>query len=164
MDQVIYDLNRLLNKWLKDNGFDCYVIYSDDFGYDYLNGMIFYTLFDETEEDELFLTICRSIYDTEYDDFIISFLHELGHFATKDVVTDDDIKHQEQLRDEYSRNDIDSKLEYFVSFSEWEATFWACNYVKNNKDKVNELATLIEDSRVKFYEKMKEDVDNEENE
>ena len=158
MDQVIYDLNRLLNKWLQDNGFDCYVLYTDNFEYDYLNGVINYTLFDETEEDQLFLTICKSIYDTEYDDFIISFLHELGHHVTKEIITLKDIQKQEELKDNITN--IDNKLAYFVSFSEWEATSWACNYIKNNKEKVEQLTRLVEDSRVEFYNKMKEDINN----
>lgn len=156
MNELILTVNRILNNWLKENGFNCYVRYDEDFEYDYLNGIINYTLYDETEEDELFLEVCESIYDAEYDDFIISFLHELGHHETRGLVSDQDLIELEQFKYQMNPEDPEAQLQYLVSYPEWEATNWACQYMKNNQEKVKNLQEELQEYRIKFFELMKE--------
>ena len=125
----IKPINNYLNNWLKENNFDCTVQFDADFSFDCLNDILHYTFVVLQDHDRLFLEVCREICPEieESDNFILSFFHELGHFETQHLFSDEEWDTYDELCDIMSNMDeLTDKnyLDYYHYPIEIEATKW----------------------------------------
>ena len=91
----------------------------------------------------------------EYDGFLISFLHELGHHYTLDELSEDEVNEsldtKRRINNEYTDGRIDLQEEYFNLPDEAVATNWAIEYIRNNKEKIDEFWSKLLNAIVQFY-------------
>lgn len=84
---------------------------------------------------------CSFAYD--YPLFIWSILHEIGHYETEwELLEDDDeaeLRFWLSLTNEDCRNNIEIQNKYYNLTAEWEATEWAIQWIKENKDELKKL-------------------------
>lgn len=135
-------INDYLNRWLIDNHFDCTVKFGTDFSYDYLNDIITYSFMVADTFDKEFIKVCKFCREeiNTADTFILSFFHELGHFETQAIFTDAEWKNYDKLCKKLSKKKkpkIKDYKKYWYHPVELEATRWACDYIVNNKEKID---------------------------
>ena len=153
----IKNINNYINNWVSDIGYpQCHVYFGQVFSYDYINNIITYS-FDEPEyEDDIYLNVCQQYKPSiiQCDNFIISLLHEIGHCATDVERTLDEWFEYNELIRKFEEKDPtpDDYVEYYMSEVEYTATKWACDFLLNNKDKVNELMCGLKIISPSFYQ------------
>ena len=135
---------------------NCTAYFGDTFSYDYVNDVITYSFDDPAHEDDLYFELCRE-YKPEIiqcDNFIISLLHEVGHCATDPNWSLDEwfeyITFVKKF-DETEPTDEDY-MTYYKKDIEYTATKWACDFIVNNRDKVNELINGLKLIAPSFYQ------------
>lgn len=152
----IKSINNYLNQWLQENNFDCTVMFGTDFSYDFLNNMITYSLF----LTECFYTDFIDVYkscnkDIEVQDpFILAFFHELGHFETQDLFEDSEWEAYMKLCKRIKRKlhvGLKDLKKYWYSPIELEATNWACQYIIDNKEKIDNFWNGFQPYLFNFY-------------
>ena len=83
--------------------------------------------------------------DIHADEFLWSFLHEVGHIETINTLDDDELYFSKtQKKNENITNEV-----YYELPDEFAATEWAANYMRENTEKVakfwNEVQSVIMD-------------------
>lgn len=156
MIKGIKEINGFLNNWLKDNDFDLIVKYSNDFYFDEINDIVSYTFTVPGKHDEYFIEFCKNITPeiVNCDNFILSFFHEIGHYETQDLFTEKEWEEYIKAVNKLNRRIIHSKKEYFKYFNlkiEFEASYWACNYIVENKDKIKKFWEELQPLILSFY-------------
>ena len=137
-------INRVLNKYLKDNDFDCKVAMATDFAYYWEEELITYSLVVSERMNKMFLDFAkRKGLKVDCGIFILSFFHELGHHLTIDDLTEEEEEECEAVKDTLTDNDADCE-KYFSLLDEWLATSWAIDYINNNVDEIRELAEKVQ--------------------
>jgi len=107
--------------------------------------------------DSMFSQFVKETFDVTIEDTIdlwcLSLLHELGHLQTMDF-----IPNYIQLANKLEKKVIDkfSKIDsicykYFSLTVEYEATQWACNWIKDNPTKYDEMRNTIAKALEDFY-------------
>ena len=150
-------INVFIDSWLKSIGLpQCHAYIGPNFSYDYVNDTITYCFEEEDYEDKLFLCLCKQYKPkiVECDNFIISFLHELGHCMANDNYSIDEwYEYNEFVRQfEDSNPTAIDYINYYRNDIEYSATKWACDFIVNNKDKVNELINGLKLISPSFYQ------------
>ena len=139
-------MDRVLNNWLADNGFECEVKCDTDFAYYYADSLITYALVVSERMDNLFLDFAnRHGLKVDCGIFLLSFFHELGHNETMDELEDDEFYNGD-------KNKLEPE-EYFNLTEEIVATEWAIDYINNHADEVERLAKDFQEEMKKFLEK-----------
>ena len=85
-------MTRKLQNWVSQNGFeDISIVCDNEWYYDHAKTTIAYTMSKDPIVEETFKEYCRNcgLLD-DFDPFILSFFHELGHYETFDIVEDDE--------------------------------------------------------------------------
>lgn len=154
MIKGVKNINKYLNKWLKQHGFDCTVMYGLDFGYDFINDIIIYSFVVPQKHDKLFLEICQGIEPRlkTCDNFILSFFHELGHYMTDDDTSDKQNEKYLALIEKLNNKEkltLRDYKKYYLNDVELAATTWACQYIVKNQDDVKDFS----DNIAKFLDK-----------
>lgn len=150
----IKPINSYLNKWLKENQFECKTQLGTDFCYLEDKDIIEYCFVIPGGHNEMFFEVCKECNPNiqECDPFITSFFHELGHFETQGMFEEKEWKNYfklcNKLRNKKENTDTDY-WKYFHHPIELEATRWATDFIVDNEDKIydwwNHLQPLILD-------------------
>ena len=156
-------LNKAILKELSVFGIEN-TFYNDCYEYHFDNNSVGWTLF-ETEIDKYYNDFIKERFNlelTENDIFLISLLHEVGHYKTDDGVNDNvyDFCLEEKDRLSNELNDIEDEEEirklhyqYFNLPDEWGATFWAVKYMKEHPKKCKRIAERLQNALNDFYDK-----------
>ena len=153
-------LNRELSKIVKP--FDIKgMVNGEDFSWIRDLNVITYTLKTGTFHDEWFVEYIKDRFDYDVENvFIITILHEIGHYKTDEEIGDalgaycDQDK--ERISDIISNTDVTEEEEkrlnwqYFNLPDEFAATAWA---VEENPEYIKEMWDKIEKVLHEFYEK-----------
>ena len=150
-------INKFLNNWLQDNGFECTVQLDTDFHYDIINDVIHYSLVVPMSHDELFLSVCQECRPEigDCDNFIVSFFHELGHFNTYHLFDDKEIDLYDSICESIYREEALTDEEYDTYYHcdvELEATQWGCDYIVEHSDEIEEWWKTLKQLILDFYE------------
>ena len=95
----------------------------------------------------------------KYEDFIWCFLHEMGHLCKPKKYKDRLIRHTLDFISLAGFTKI-SKFFYYRLREEKTATKWACDYVIQNQNIVNQYNWEIVQKYIKFYQNLGITIDN----
>ena len=108
---------------------------------------IFITFFDSKAEQETYLKFLKQEFGKDFNPFVISLLHEIGHIKTND---DKMLENRDFIYGllKTNFNNRVSNIEeynnmYFRIPAEYAATEWAVDYYNKNKEECEKLAKNI---------------------
>ena len=149
-------ITRALQNWVNQNGFeDISIICDDEWYYDHAKTAIAYTMSKDPIVEETFKEYCRNcgLLD-DFDPFILSFFHELGHYETFDIVEDNEYENDYFCKVALNMKENRTREDYFAYYDlemEWMATAWAIKYIQLHSDEVRELELEID--IIRYFEK-----------
>lgn len=124
-------LDRVLTRFAKQ--FDCDVRLDTDFYCIPISNRIAYTLIVSKASSISFMDRVQRLYpDINADEFLWSFLHEIGHIETFEDMTEQEIREVTRAKD---CEDITDE-EYYELLDEYLATEWAANYMRENQEEI----------------------------
>jgi hypothetical protein len=156
-------LNQIIFNELKNFGIDK-TYFNDCYEYRYDENSVGWTLF-ETEIDKYYNVFIKERFNlelTEEDIFLISLLHEVGHYKTDDGITDNVydfcLEEKERLSEELGEVEDEEEIkklhwQYFNLPDEWAATYWAVDYIKKHPKKCKNIAKRLQNALNDFYDK-----------
>ena len=137
------ELNQALNSWLEKYGFDTVAEgIEPSFGYYYNRNSIVYTLsIRESAIKSWNLLMEEMNCPFVINQFYTSFLHELGHAQTLDLLTEEEEQFSENEEIRLSQLDdiVQADYEYYHLPREIIATEWAMNFMRENENAIKEL-------------------------
>lgn len=147
-------ITNILNNFLDQFGLTCFC--GTDYNYYYNTDEIEYCVVTTERYDRLWKQYLTNRYGNELDVdffpiFIWSFLHEVGHSQTNMLFSGEG----RALLDEY-KNSLDGSsdedtLYYFSAPDENIATYWAFDYIRNNREEVITLCIELAEAFEEFY-------------
>lgn len=160
----IKKLNKQITKAFRKAVFaDCPKMYADtDFSYWMDSEEITYGLVVTDYADKMMTTWVKDTFDFKIGNiFVFSILHELGHYFTEDDFTDEemdaDTELKETLEDGLTKLRRRSKeynelyQSYFGLPTEYSATKWAVDWIRENRKEANKLCIECNEALAKFY-------------
>ena len=139
--------------------------FDSDFFYDPDEEKIYFSIIYSERSDELFKKYVEKKFDFKIPSlFMISLLHEVGHFYTLNTFSKMEI-----VKDHLAKNIIEKKLKrinpntekynkiyskYFDLKTERVATAWAVWYYKNNKTRCDNFYSVFSNALSKQYSKL----------
>lgn len=145
-------LSCFLAKWCKDNGFDVSVQFGSEFACYPMGSKIRYTLMTDVEQS----MILSKVFEDEglvnhYDIFILSFFHELGHFETDDMWTDEESMRFERKKSILNGNVAEDNFKYSYIEDEITATRWAIDYINSHENEISKLWQRVRELVFEIY-------------
>jgi hypothetical protein len=135
-------LDRVLTRFAKQ--FDCDVMLDTDFYCILTSNRIAYSLVVSKASSTSFMNRVQRLYpDINADEFLWSFLHEIGHIETYEDMTEEEIRETMGVKD--CENITDE--EYYELLDEYLATEWAANYMRENQEQI-----------AKFWKKVRKNI------
>lgn len=152
-------LTNEIHQWLIENGWEeIGVGLDEDFYYEDIEEKIYVALTIAEKHDRLFEQVFNEIgLQHKCDNFILSFFHELGHYETLHLLTEEEEKLSEKIYNKPSYEDSDY-LEYYYSPREIIATTWAKDFINENVDKVKDFWNRIQPIIFQLYDMNEVDV------
>jgi len=144
---ITKETTKVMREWLKVNDFDCGCRLGTCFEYDPCDYII--TVQKNYKEDydtdlmEVFRTLGMT---TNFDIITLSFLHELGHFATLDTMTEKAYAKDIFIRESviaYIEDDHDRNITYWNLKSEKMANEWVVDFCETYPEIVQDLEDRI---------------------
>jgi hypothetical protein len=153
-------LNNAILKELSAFGIEK-TFYNDSYEYRFDENSVGWTLF-ETEIDTYFNVFIKERFGLDIEDtFLISLLHEVGHYKTEDGIVDNVydfcIEEKERLYEELNETEDEEEIkkihwQYFNLPDEWGATYWAVKYMKEHPRKCKRIAKRLQNALNDFYD------------
>lgn len=137
-------LTNVLDKFLEE--FECTSIVDTNFYCLITSNVIAVSLVVTEKNSSSFMSRVNRLYpDIHADEFLWSFLHEVGHIETINTLDDDELYFSKtQKKNKNITNEV-----YYELPDEFAATEWAANYMRENTEKVakfwNEVQSVIMD-------------------
>lgn len=148
------NIDRVLNRFLADNDFECDVMMDTDFAYYYGCSLITYSLVVSEKMDRMFLDFAKSNgLSVDCGIFLLSFFHELGHHETMDLLEDEDCEYSKEIKETLNGDSEEDCKIYFALPDEIEATLWAIDFINSNLEMVEKLAKDLQKEIEIFYKK-----------
>jgi hypothetical protein len=140
-----------LRAWLKNQGFDCNVVFDADFGYNWKEnvlhvGTLAYPTVGRWFEQFLYE------YGLEWFgiiDPVLALIHELGHYVTNTLFCEEEICSFQVIKwiGQDDRMDEQAAMfRYWEITDEFEANMWAVDFINWNIEAVEELITIYYES------------------
>lgn len=128
-----------------DNDFEVYE--GDTFEANVAQEEVYITFSDSKENQETYLKFLKQEFGKDFNPFVISLLHEVGHIKTNDeeMLEDRDLVYGLLKMDFYNGTSSIEEYNnmYFRIPAEYSATEWAVDYYNKNKEKCEKLAKNI---------------------
>ena len=139
-------LTNTLDKFLEE--FECTSIVDADFYCLTASNVIAVSLVVSEKHSSTFMSRVNRLYpDIHADEFLWSFLHEVGHIETIDTLDDDELYFSEtQKKNENITNEV-----YYELPDEFAATEWAANYMRENTEKVAKFWSEVQSIIMNIY-------------
>lgn len=139
------DRLKVIESFIKDIDSNIEVETDDRFCVDIEEEVVYITDLLSPEEDEIWSEFLKREFKIDYDPYVMSILHEVGHIMT---YTEDLHKEREMiyflLQMKYTDDNFeDFNNEYFKIPMEYEATAWAVDFYRENKELCDKFATKI---------------------
>ena len=136
-------LNQALSSWLEKYGFDTVVEgVEESFGYYYSRDSIVYALSIRESAIKSWGLLMEEM-DCPFiiNQFYTSFLHELGHAQTLDLLSEEEeqFSNDEEIRLSQLDDLLQADYEYYHLPREIIATEWAINFMRENKEAIHDL-------------------------
>lgn len=131
---------EFLDSWVKKEfSEDLSIVEADDFYYMPETDEIGFSKYVYEEHDAKFLEFAQELgLEYDVDVFLLSLLHEVGHFFT---IEDEELDIFWKARlDNGAPTDVD---EYYRDPIEAAATKWAVDYINNNFNEIEKLTSMI---------------------
>lgn len=133
-----------LHTWLVKNEYeDITVVENNDWYYDHGKTIISYSLVPDSKVEKTFVGFCRECGLTvEVSPFILSFFHELGHYETIDIVTDEEYENSFFCKTALNMKEHHTEQDYYAYYNlemEYLATKWAVNYINEHREEIRYL-------------------------
>ena len=140
-------LTNVLDKFLEE--FECTSIVDTDFYCLIASNVIAVSLVVSEKHSSTFMSRVNRLYpDIHADEFLWSFLHEVGHIETIDTLDDDELYFSEtQKKNENITNEV-----YYELPDEFAATEWAANYMRKNTEKVAKFWSEVQSVIMNIYQ------------
>ena len=140
-----------LRAWLRNQGFDCNVVFDADFGYNWKEnvlhvGTLAYPTVGRWFEQFLYE------YGLEWFgiiDPVLALIHELGHYVTNKLFCEEEICSFQVIKwiGQDDRMDEQAAMfRYWEITDEFEANMWAVDFINWNIEAVKELITIYYES------------------
>ncbi len=135
INEIFAPLTELLNDFARTFDEEYSVKFNSDFQANVSEMRIYYTIVMSDPDSKAFREnfVHRFPSCADFDIFILSFMHELGHLETEWDMEDD----------VNLRNEIQDHEKYFNLHNEWIATEWAGNYLTKNHDQMKQFEKII---------------------
>ena len=135
-------LTNVLDKFLEE--FECTSIVDTNFYCLIASNVIAVSLVVSEKNSSSFMGRVNRLYpDIHADEFLWSFLHEVGHIETINTLDDDELYFSKTQK----KNENITNEAYYELPDEFAATEWAANYMRENTEKVakfwNEVQSVI---------------------
>ncbi len=145
--------------------FGCDSDFSSDFSYDPEEERVYFSIIMSERADKLFKKYVARKFGFDFQNiFMLSLLHEVGHFYTLHTSSDFrvQIAHQPKqlIEQELERLTPDDPCydtvysNYFDLSIEKVATVWAVNYYKNNRKRCDDFYSKFEQTLKAEYERL----------
>lgn len=155
-------LNKTISAQLKPFGIPCAYL-GTEYSYFPNNDKIEFKITEDEIGDQLFIDFIKDYfnYDVQYS-FIISLLHEVGHFYTyneleedvQDFCTDEKEKIDKAMENAETYEEVKELMyKYFTLPDEIVATEWAVNFAENNPKVLDKMWHKCYNALGEFYEK-----------
>ena len=156
-------ISRELESWLLDNGFEeVKVGFGSDFSYYLAKSYIQYSLMVPSNTTEDFERVLADLgCKIKVDQFYSSFLHELGHHETYELLEDDEIDFSESEKNRIRatmESDHEVNMTYYYLPDEIIATQWAVDFMNEHTDAVIDMINRISPKIHEFYKIFEEGV------
>ena len=156
-------LVSLVNEFLEP--FEIDSDFASDFGYDAETETVYFSILINERSDRLFTEYIRKTFNFKVPNiFIMSLLHEVGHYFTWSNFSKKRIKNAHKIKKiieselkELTTSHPDYDIVYSKYFDlqiEKVATAWAVNYYKNNKERCDTFYSKFEAELHKQYSKL----------
>lgn len=158
-------IEKILNDFLSEEGFDCFAVYEEecDSYYDYRCKIITLGGLANLRADYYFINYVKTLgLKREYSIDTLTFFHELGHhitlplFSRQELMSNRIIINSINFRrngdEEYTEMDY---LDYFKVPIETAATQWAINYINNNPKVVDNFDNKLNKAMFAYSEIMR---------
>ena len=140
-----------LRAWLKNQGFDCNVVFDADFGYNWKEnvlhvGTLAYPTVGRWFEQFLYE------YGLEWFgiiDPVLALIHELGHYVTNKLFCEEEICSFQVIKwigQDDRMDEQTAMFRYWEITDEFEANMWAVDFINWNIEAVKELITIYYES------------------
>ena len=139
-------LTNTLDKFLEE--FECTSIVDTNFYCLITSKVIAVSLVVTEKNSSSFMSRVNRLYpDIHADEFLWSFLHEVGHIETIDTLDDDELYFSEtQKKNVNITNEV-----YYELPDEFAATEWAANYMRENTKKVAKFWSEVQSVIMNIY-------------
>ena len=139
------DRLQVIENFIKDIDSNIEVEIDDRFCVDIEGEVVYITDSLNSEEDEIWSEFLKREFKIDYDPYVMSVLHEVGHIMT---FTEDLNEEREiiyfLLQMKYTDDNFeDFNNEYFKIPMEYEATAWAVDFYRENKELCDKFAAKI---------------------
>ena len=141
----IVKLNNTLNKFTKK--FDCIAIPDTDFYCITTRNLVAYSFLTPVRCSKSFMSRVRRLYpDIQADEFLWSFLHEIGHLETDDELTEEEFAYIDSF-------DFDtiSDEDYYELPNEYLATQWAADYMRQHPAEIAKFWKKVQKQIMYIY-------------
>lgn len=152
---------KAIRKWLKENGFQVGCRLGNEMAFqpydeDFSNAFIVVPKKYDSSLDTYFMKFLRKYgLDNDFDSITLSILHELGHFETEHLFSEDEwttdavIKEVVTWKECHTDKELEQvNYQYWHTNTEFSANMWLIMYVKAFADKVQELEDILETTLV----------------
>ena len=138
---------KALRQWLKENGFAVGLRLGKEWAFEPEENYIIIPRIYDDESDFAFIRFLRSLgLNNDFDCITLSLLHELGHFETMHLFSEEEWENDALIKCVYEWNATDYEeylFNYWNTATEYSANTWAVMYVRAFTDKVNELEDIF---------------------
>lgn len=137
-------VSRKLQTWLNKHGYeDITIVEDNDWYYDHGKTVISYSLVPDGKVEKTFINFCRECgLITEVSPFLLSFFHELGHYETIDIVTDEEYENAFFCKTALNMKEHHTEQDYYAYYNlemELLATKWAVSYMNEHQEAIHNL-------------------------
>lgn len=128
--------SRFVAKWCEENGFYVSIRYGSDFAYFWANDTIRYSFVTVAYQDELMKEFWfEHGLKYECDIFLMSLLHEIGHYKTEDEWSNAESNRFAKMKTKCDADTKEGNFAYWNVPDELKATEWAIDFINSNPEK-----------------------------
>ena len=147
-------LNKKLEEFFSKYDIELTFRVGEEFAYFYEKDVVNYSLTTLGKQDVYFKKFFHKLDNRikDIDIFMLSLLHEVGHFCTLEDIIDDDLYEQEQrVKETLDGSKKTDNYIYFSLPSEMAATLWAIDFIIENSEELSVLWTELQNHIMQFY-------------
>ena len=144
LQKFFKDFDKVVNEIVKSFDEEYFASLGGKFSVDIISNEISYALVVAEESTDAFVAnfVERFPIAKNYNPFLLSILHEIGHLETVNDMVDDIVERE---------NSAITDEEYFALFNERIATDWAGEWLEENEILAEKFNTQIEDLLFGLY-------------